>query len=153
MNRYYGLPVEGAHLVLAFASIAGLHRKAFDAQLLLQQFPPPHAIASLIAAAQALGFDTRFCPSKLERLNRAGLQRQVQVIAHLTQGMHPVAEAHNAFGQERIEVSPVRLYKKHILPGIAAQNHAVQTTGQVQARFAGHTPILPGRGNHATYQA
>ena len=73
MDRYYGLPVDGADLVWALASVAGLHRKPFDVRLLLQQFPPPYSVASLVSAAQALGFDTRFGPNKLDRIKRADL--------------------------------------------------------------------------------
>jgi subfamily B ATP-binding cassette protein HlyB/CyaB len=57
MDRYYGLPVSGVDLAWALASIAGLHRKPFDAELLLQQFAPPYSVASLVAAAHELDFD------------------------------------------------------------------------------------------------
>jgi len=81
MDRYYGLPVGGADLSWALASIAGLHKKPFDAQLLLQQFPPPYSVASLIAAAQALGFDTRFGPDNLDHVGRADLPCLAVLIA------------------------------------------------------------------------
>lgn len=90
MDRYYGLPVNGADLVWALASIAGLHRKPFDAQLLLQQFPPPHSIASLVSGAQALGFDTRFGPNTLDRISRTNLPCIAVLIAR------PVANAQSA---------------------------------------------------------
>jgi subfamily B ATP-binding cassette protein HlyB/CyaB len=81
MDRYYGLPVDGADFVWALGSIAGLHRKPFDAQLLLQQFPPPYSVAALISAAQALGFDTRFGPEKLDQVKRADLPCLAVLIA------------------------------------------------------------------------
>lgn len=73
MDRYLGLPVGNADLVWVLGSLARLHRRSFDAELLLQQFPPPHAVASLVAAAQALGFDTRLTHESLDRLTRADL--------------------------------------------------------------------------------
>ncbi|UCH48979.1 MAG: hypothetical protein JSU95_04050, partial [Betaproteobacteria bacterium] len=81
MDRHYGLPVDGADLIWALATISGLHRKPFDAQLLLQQFPPPYSVASLISAAHALGFDTRFGPENLNHINRADLPCLAVLIA------------------------------------------------------------------------
>jgi len=40
----------------ALGSFCALHRKAFDPQLVLQQFPPPHSLETLIRGARALGF-------------------------------------------------------------------------------------------------
>ena len=54
MDRCYGIPVSGAGFAWALGSSAGLHRKPFDAKLLLQQFAPLPCVASLIAAAQLL---------------------------------------------------------------------------------------------------
>jgi ATP-binding cassette, subfamily B, bacterial HlyB/CyaB len=73
MDRYLGLPVGNADLVWVLGSLARLHRRPFDAELLLQQFPPPHAVASLLAGAQALDFDTRVFHQTLDRLTRADL--------------------------------------------------------------------------------
>lgn len=73
MDRYLGLPVGNADLVWVLGSLARLHRRPFDAELLLQQFPPPHAVASLIAGAQALDFDARLSHESLDRIARADL--------------------------------------------------------------------------------
>jgi subfamily B ATP-binding cassette protein HlyB/CyaB len=81
MDRYYGLPIDGADFVWVLGSIAGLHHKPFDAQLLLQQFPPPYSVASLISAAQALGFETRFGSEKLDHINRTDLPCLAVLIA------------------------------------------------------------------------
>lgn len=48
-------PIETAELVWALASLAGAQRAPFDARALLQQYPPPLSIATLIHAAGALG--------------------------------------------------------------------------------------------------
>ena len=70
MDRCYGLPVSGADFAWALGSTAGLHRKPFDAKLLLQQFAPPSCLASLIAAEQELDFDAHDSGgSNTERLN------------------------------------------------------------------------------------
>jgi len=71
MDRYLGQPVSSADLVWVLGSLARLHRRRFNAELLLQLFPPPHAVASLIAGAQALDFDPRLFHDTLDRLTRA----------------------------------------------------------------------------------
>lgn len=48
-------PIEAADLVWALASLAGAQQVPFDARLLLQQFPPPLSLASLMHAGAALG--------------------------------------------------------------------------------------------------
>jgi subfamily B ATP-binding cassette protein HlyB/CyaB len=73
MDRYYGLPVSGVDLAWALASIAGLHRKPFDAELLLQQFAPPYSVASLVAAAHELEFDAHVDSVDLNTLARTDL--------------------------------------------------------------------------------
>jgi subfamily B ATP-binding cassette protein HlyB/CyaB len=54
------LPVTHAlsaqDLAWVFGSFCALNRKAFDPDLLLKQFPPPHSSDTLIHAARALGF-------------------------------------------------------------------------------------------------
>ena len=81
MDRYYGLPVSGADLAWALASIAGLHKKPFDAQLLLQQFAPPYSVASLVAAGQTLGFDVQISSRSLGKLARTDLPCLAVLIA------------------------------------------------------------------------
>jgi subfamily B ATP-binding cassette protein HlyB/CyaB len=48
-------PIEAADLLWALASLCGAQRLPFDARLLLQQFPPPLTLASLMHGATALG--------------------------------------------------------------------------------------------------
>jgi len=47
--------IEAPDLLWALASLCGAQRVAFDARLVLQQFPPPLDIATLIHATRALG--------------------------------------------------------------------------------------------------
>jgi ATP-binding cassette, subfamily B, bacterial HlyB/CyaB len=51
--------LETREFVWALGSYCALHRKPFDAGLLLQQYPVPHSSDSLITAARALGFRIR----------------------------------------------------------------------------------------------
>ena len=51
-----GEGISAGHFVWVLGSLCRIHRVAFDAALLLQQFPPPYARHSLIEAARALGF-------------------------------------------------------------------------------------------------
>jgi len=48
-------PIETADLLWALASLCGVQRMAFDARLVLQQYPPPLCIATLIHAGGTLG--------------------------------------------------------------------------------------------------
>jgi subfamily B ATP-binding cassette protein HlyB/CyaB len=48
-------PIEAADLLWALASLCGVHRVPFDARLLLQQFPPPLSVATLLRAVSAIG--------------------------------------------------------------------------------------------------
>ena len=48
-------PIETADLLWALASLCGVQRVPFDARLLLQQFPPPVSVATLLHAVTALG--------------------------------------------------------------------------------------------------
>ena len=67
-----------------------------------------------------------------------GLERQVQVIGHQTEGVHAVAEARHAFGQEFIEAMSILRGEEDGLAGVAAQDHVVEAAGDVQTGFAGH---------------
>jgi len=44
------------HFVWLLGSLCRLNRSAFDADLVLQQFPAPHSLSRLLEAARALGF-------------------------------------------------------------------------------------------------
>ncbi len=53
-----GTAVPSETFVWLVGSLCHLNRIPFDASLLLQQFPAPHSIATILEAAQALGFKT-----------------------------------------------------------------------------------------------
>ena len=91
MDRYLGWPVGSADLVWVLGSLARLHRRPFDAELLLQQFPPPHAVESLLAAAQALDFDARRTHQSLDELTRADLPCVAVLAASLSAEASPPA--------------------------------------------------------------
>ena len=55
MSLHPETPIEGADLLWALASQSGAQRVPFDARLLLQQYPPPLNVATLLSAASALG--------------------------------------------------------------------------------------------------
>src|SRR5260221_13142634 len=48
-------PIDAADLLWALASLCGVQRVPFDARLLLQQFPPPLSLATMLRAVTALG--------------------------------------------------------------------------------------------------
>ncbi len=55
MSLHPDTPIEAADLLWALASLCGVQRVPFDARMVLQQFPPPLSIATLLHAASALG--------------------------------------------------------------------------------------------------
>lgn len=73
MDRYHGVPIGAADLVWALGSLARLHRRPFDAELLLQQFPPPYCIESLVAACRALGLKAIIFHRNLAAVSRSDL--------------------------------------------------------------------------------
>ena len=50
------LPLASVHFVWALGAISRLSRIPFSAELVAQQFPPPHSVATLLQAAATLGF-------------------------------------------------------------------------------------------------
>jgi subfamily B ATP-binding cassette protein HlyB/CyaB len=50
---------HGSDFVWALQTLCVLHRRPFDSQLLLQQFPPPYDDAALVRAARGLGFKSQ----------------------------------------------------------------------------------------------
>jgi len=83
-------PIEAADLLWALASLCGVQRVPFDARLLLQQFPPPLSVASLLRAATALGLrmqrsaiparDLRHAVLPLLALRRQGVGARLAVV-------------------------------------------------------------------------
>lgn len=60
--------IAARDLLWALGSCCALAGRAFDAQLVLQQVPPPHTLASLVSAARALGLQARLRTLPLARL-------------------------------------------------------------------------------------
>jgi ATP-binding cassette, subfamily B, bacterial HlyB/CyaB len=65
--------------VWALQTVCALHKKPFDAALLLQQFPPPYDEAALVRAAQALGFKSQLRDVPLEQLAQLPLPLLVEL--------------------------------------------------------------------------
>ena len=66
-------PIEAPDFTWALASLCGIHRVPFDARALLQQFPPPLSVASLVNAAAALGLAASRRPVAATELAEAAL--------------------------------------------------------------------------------
>lgn len=93
--------IEQDQFVWVLGSICQLNRIPFDPQLLLQQFAPPHHLANLIKAAQALGFKTGQQRIKISQLAKQPLP--CLAILHVDQS--EVSSAAVASNSERIEPS------------------------------------------------
>ena len=65
--------------VWALQTVCAVHKKPFDAALLLQQFPPPYDEAALVRAAQALGFRSQLRDVPLEQLAQLPLPLLVEL--------------------------------------------------------------------------
>ena len=64
-------PIEAGDLLWALASLCGAQRLPFDARVVLQQFPPPLDVASLMHAAAALGLRVSLKPLAARDLKHA----------------------------------------------------------------------------------
>ena len=79
-----------AGYVWALATLCAVHRRPFDAALLLKQFPPPYGQATLIQAARGLGFKAEgrtIEPASLARL-------PLPVLVELYPDEEPIGRAH-----------------------------------------------------------
>ncbi|MGB4116939.1 MAG: peptidase domain-containing ABC transporter [Polaromonas sp.] len=65
--------------VWALQTVCAVHKKPFDAALLLQQFPPPYDEAALVRSAQALGFKSQLRDVPLEQLAHLPLPLLVEL--------------------------------------------------------------------------
>ncbi len=66
------------------------------------------------------------------------LQYKVDVVVHQAKGMDAVAEAFGAFLKQQKQSETIDVSQKDILPGIAAQNDMIDSTREMNTRFAGH---------------
>lgn len=71
--RSHNLPLREDVFVWALGSLSRCHRRPFEPDLVLQQYPPPYNIGGFIRAAQALGFKTGLKQAKAETLHRLAL--------------------------------------------------------------------------------
>ena len=67
------LPLASAHFVWALGAISRLSRIPFAAELVAQQFPPPHSLATLLQATAALGFKAQRHASAANEIQRVPL--------------------------------------------------------------------------------
>ncbi len=72
--------------VWAVQTACAIHRRPFDAELLLQQFPPPYDAATLIRAARGLGFKSQLRVVDPEQINQLPLPALVEVKSKSDQG-------------------------------------------------------------------
>ena len=71
MSVHPETPIEAAELLWALAGLCGVQRVPFDARAVLQQFPPPLNIATLMHAATALGLRVSLKPMVARDLKHA----------------------------------------------------------------------------------
>ncbi len=94
-----------ADFVWALQTLCAVHRRPFDLQLLLQQFPPPYDEAALVRATRSLGFKTQLraiAPQVLAQL-------PMPLLVELHDGIRPSADAHAAEGVTNITPPVVTL--------------------------------------------
>lgn len=62
--------ISTEHFVWALGSLCQINRIAFEPRLLLQQFPPPYRLSTLLSAAEALGFKAGMRTVNSNRINK-----------------------------------------------------------------------------------
>jgi len=67
------VPLASVHFVWALGAISRLNRIPFAAELVAQQFPPPHSFATLLQAAAALGLKAQRHASAANEIQRVPL--------------------------------------------------------------------------------
>jgi subfamily B ATP-binding cassette protein HlyB/CyaB len=67
------MPLASMHFIWALGAISQLKRIPFAAELVAQQFPPPHSFATLLQAAAALGFKAQRQASAANEIQRVPL--------------------------------------------------------------------------------
>ena len=72
----------------------------------------------------------------------AGLHHQMDVIAHQTEAVHPIAEAFAPLGQKLIEIASIRLGEEDVLPAIATKHDVVEPAGDMEPGLPRHPPRL-----------
>ncbi len=88
--------------VWALQTLCAVHRRPFDAQLLLQQFPPPYDDAALVRAARGLGFK-----AQLRALDAAALdQLPMPLLVEIRGASNPDAEAPVASAADITDITP-----------------------------------------------
>jgi len=70
---FLDLPLASVHFVWALGAISRLNRIPFAAELVAQQFPPPHSFSTLLQAAAALGFKAQRHASASNEIQRVPL--------------------------------------------------------------------------------
>ena len=67
------VPLASVHVIWALGAISQLKRIPFAAELVEQQFPPPHSSATLLQAAEALGLKAKRLASAANEIRRVPL--------------------------------------------------------------------------------
>ena len=74
------VPLASVHVIWALEIISQLKRIPFAAELVEQQFPPPHTAATLLQAAEALGLKAERQASDASEIRRLPLPRSESVV-------------------------------------------------------------------------
>jgi len=106
-------------------------QESLEASLKYMACPPkPRIEKTCVAKRQVLHSPRQF--------KITNLQKKVEVIGHQAEGVDPVAETYDTFGEQSVEEMPVARGEEHILLGVSTQDYVVQTTRDVQSGFASH---------------
>ena len=143
------LPLASVHFVWALGAISRLNRIPFAAELVAQQFPPPHSFATLLQAAAALGFKAQRHASAANEIQRVPLPCLAVLRPSEASAGRP-AEAGAQAGQSRRDNKPphalamvVKADAENIVmfePGAASG--ATLTTEDFNLRYAGELMLF-----------
>ncbi len=143
------LPLANLHFVWALGAISRLNRIPFAAELVAQQFPPPHSLATLVQAAAALGLKAQRHAGAANEIQKVPLPC-VAVLRPSDANAELPGEAGTEAGQRRIDTKPqhllaivVKATAESIVmvePGTASG--ATLTTEEFNLRYAGELMLF-----------
>jgi hypothetical protein len=73
--------------------------------------------------------------------NVANPQGKMDVVGYATVGREPIVEAHRPLVEQKVELTAICFIQKDRIAGTAAEEEVIESTGKLEAGFAGYGEI------------